>query len=170
MTEPSAVDTAGDASGPQAPPYGTLGPAELTRLRLAVARLNRRLTQAAGGQDLTAAQLSAMARIEQHGPLRLGELATRERVAAPSMVRTLAPLTAGGLVGKEPDPQDRRSWLITLTPAGSEMIGRLRRERSAVLSRLAAGLDPQHSAALAAAIPVLELLAEEADPAAPGGA
>ncbi|WP_055586154.1 MarR family winged helix-turn-helix transcriptional regulator [Peterkaempfera griseoplana] len=160
MTEPSALRTAGDPGDRATPPHAALDPAELTRLRLAVARLNRRLTQAAGGQDLTAAQLSALARIEQHGPLRLGELATREQVAAPSMVRTLAPLTAGGLVGKEPDPQDGRSWLITLTPAGGELIARLRQERSAVLSRSAAHLTPEQSEALLAAIPVLELLAE----------
>ncbi|AXI80809.1 MarR family winged helix-turn-helix transcriptional regulator [Peterkaempfera bronchialis] len=166
MTEPRAVQTTTVEHPPQ-PPQGVFDPAELTRLRLAISRLNRQLTQAAGGRDLTSAQLSALARIEQHGPLRLGELAGREGVSAPSMVRTLAPLTAGGLVGKEPDPLDGRSWLMTVTPVGREMIARLRRERSAVLSRRAARLSPEQCEVLYAAIPVLELLADEALPDAP---
>lgn len=60
-----------------------LDAATVARLRLVVARLYRQLAQASSGRDLTMAQLSALARIEEHGPIRLGELAALERVAAP---------------------------------------------------------------------------------------
>ncbi|WP_241968632.1 MarR family transcriptional regulator [Streptomyces sp. ICBB 8177] len=148
-----------DRSAPAA--AGALDPAVISRLRLAIARLNRQMVRASAGQDLTFAQVSALARIEQFGPLRLGELAAREGVAAPSMTRTLAPLTAAGLVGKAPDPQDGRSWLIGITPSGVAMIADIRRERSQLLADRAAGLTPRQRDALLAALPVLEALAGE---------
>ena len=64
-------------------------PATVARLRLVVARLYRQMVQASGRQDLTLSQLSALAKIEEHGPLRLGELAAREGVAGPSMIRSV---------------------------------------------------------------------------------
>ncbi|MFE4976511.1 MarR family winged helix-turn-helix transcriptional regulator [Kitasatospora sp. NPDC056651] len=137
-------------------------PAEaVVRLRLAIGRLNRQLVRASGDQDLTAAQLSALARVEQHGPLRLGELAAREGVAVPSMVRTVTPLVTDGLVAKTPDPQDGRSQLLAPTPLGLETLARIRRERTALLARRSTRLTPQQCRALEAALPVLELLLEE---------
>lgn len=136
-------------------------PAVVARLRLAIARLNRQMVRASSGQDLTFAQLSALARIEQFGPLRLGELAHRERVAASSMTRTIAPLTAAGLIGKAPDPQDGRSFLIEITAHGAQVIGDIRRARSEVLANRVDRLTQQQIEALQAALPVLEALADE---------
>ncbi|MEV4612644.1 MarR family transcriptional regulator [Kitasatospora sp. NPDC049258] len=139
----------------------TLPAAELARLRLAVSRLHRQMVQASSRLDLTFAQLSALARIEAHAPIRLVDLAARERVAAPSMIRTLAPLHADGLIAKEPDPQDRRSALISVTAHGRETIARIRLERSQLLAERAGQLTAEQRDALLAALPVLELLAEE---------
>ncbi|WP_316527438.1 MarR family winged helix-turn-helix transcriptional regulator [Kitasatospora brasiliensis] len=140
---------------------GGLSAEAVVRLRLAIGRLNRQLVRASGDQDLTAAQLSALARVEQLGPLRLGELAVREGVAVPSMVRTVTPLVADGLVAKTPDPQDGRSQLLSPTPLGLETLARIRRERTALLARRGARLTPEQCRALEAALPVLELLLEE---------
>ncbi|MFJ1708304.1 MarR family winged helix-turn-helix transcriptional regulator [Kitasatospora sp. NPDC088346] len=141
----------------------TQAAAELARLRLAVSRLHRQMVQASSRLDLTFAQLSALARIEAHAPIRLVDLAARERVAAPSMIRTLAPLHADGLIAKEPDPQDRRSALISLTAHGRETIGRIRLERSQLLADRVGRLTEDQRTALLTALPVLELLAEEPD-------
>ncbi len=131
------------------------------RLRLAIARLNRQMVRASSGQDLTFAQLSALSRIEQFGPLRLGELASRERVAASSMTRTIAPLTAAGLIGKAPDPQDGRSFLIGITEEGAKVITDIRRQRSEVLAGRVERLTDGQAEALYAALPVLEALADD---------
>jgi DNA-binding MarR family transcriptional regulator len=133
----------------------------IARLRLVIARLNRQMAQASSGRDLTFSQLSALARIQQFGPLRLGELAARERVAAPSMIRTIGPLKEDGLIAKEPDPADGRSHLIALTARGREMVDRVRRERSELLAQRSERLTAEQCAVLAAAVPVLELLTEE---------
>ncbi|MDI5967643.1 MarR family transcriptional regulator [Streptomyces sp. SL13] len=136
-------------------------PAMTARLRLAIARLNRQMVRASSGQDLTFAQLSALSRVEQFGPLRLGELAARERVAASSMTRTITPLTAAGLIGKAPDPQDGRSFLIEITAHGAQVVTDIRRERSKVLADRVDRLTPEQTTALYAALPVLEALADD---------
>ncbi|GAA1957013.1 hypothetical protein GCM10009738_33840 [Kitasatospora viridis] len=144
---------------------------EVARLRLAVARLYRRLSQGAAGAELTTAQLSALARIEQHGPVRVGELAVLEEVAAPTMTRTLAPLLAQELAERLADPSDGRSSLVRLSRAGTELLAQVRRERSSVLARRIATLDPADQAVLLAAVPVLERLVgpESCGPTGPTG-
>lgn len=142
---------------------GGLSAEAVVRLRLAIGRLNRQLVHASGDQDLTSAQLSALARVEQHGPLRLGELAAREGVAVPSMVRTVAPLVADGLIAKTPDPQDGRSQLLAPTRHGRDTLARIRRERTALLARRSTRLSPEQCRALEAALPLLELLLDESD-------
>ncbi|MFJ9605831.1 MarR family winged helix-turn-helix transcriptional regulator [Kitasatospora sp. NPDC101176] len=134
---------------------------DLARLRLAVSRLHRHMVQASGRRDLTFAQLSALARIEAHGPIRLVDLAAREQVSAPSLIRTLAPLHADALLSKEADPQDRRSALIRITDDGRATLAQIRAERSQVLADRTALLTADQRTALLAALPVLELLAEE---------
>ncbi|MEO3867532.1 MarR family transcriptional regulator [Nonomuraea sp. B12E4] len=144
--------------------------AAIGRLRLVIARLHRQMVQSLGEQDLTPAQLSALARIEQYGPIRPGELAALEGVAAPSMIRTLTPLTRAGLIGKEPDRQDGRSFFIRATAAGHERLATIRRERSALLAQRLDHLTPEQRDLLYAAIPVLELLVDEGGgPGAPAG-
>lgn len=137
---------------------GGLDPADVVRLRLVVARLHRQLAQASDRQDFTFAQLSALARIEQHGPIRLGELAALERVSAPSMTRTVAPLVASRLLTRLPDPEDGRSALVELSPEGIELLADTRQRRSELLARRTAELTPSERELLLAALPVLERL------------
>ncbi|WP_329571555.1 MarR family winged helix-turn-helix transcriptional regulator [Kitasatospora sp. NBC_01266] len=139
-----------------------LDAATVARLRLVVARLYRQLAQASSGRDLTMAQLSALARIEEHGPIRLGELAALERVAAPSMTRTVTPLVAASLAARVADPHDGRSFLVEPTAAGRALLARIRRQRSELLARRIDALSAQDRETLSAAVPVLErLLADE---------
>ncbi|GLW11952.1 MarR family transcriptional regulator [Microtetraspora sp. NBRC 13810] len=145
-------------------PSEGLDHAAIGRLRLVITRLHRQMVQASSEQDLTMAQLSALARIDQYGPLRLSELAALEGVAAPSMIRTIAPLKEAGLVGKEPDLHDGRSFQLTATAAGRDTLNRVRRERSALLTRRLDLLTPDQREILYAAVPVLELLVGETVP------
>lgn len=140
----------------------TPDPREIARLRVAVGRLHRRLAQRTGS-ELTFAQVSALVTVEKLGPIRQGELAAREKVAAPSMTRTVAGLIEAGLVEKVPDPHDGRSCHIRATPAGHALLDQVRTERTALLAERAARLTPEQVALLVAALPVLEQLAEEDD-------
>jgi DNA-binding MarR family transcriptional regulator len=127
------------------------------RLRLAVGRLARRL-RLEGDGGLPPLQLSTLVTIELHGPLRLGELAQREAVTAPTMSRVLAALDERGSIERRPDPADARSTLVSVSPIGREMIGTVRSERTASLARRLDRLDDEQRAALLAALPALEAL------------
>ncbi|GII21959.1 MarR family winged helix-turn-helix transcriptional regulator [Planosporangium mesophilum] len=130
-----------------------------TRLRLAVGRLARRIRLATN--DIPPLQLSALATLDKHGPLRSGELAAREAVTAPTMTRVLSSLAERGLVIREPDPTDARSVRVSLSPAGVETLARIRSERTALLGARVARLSDEQRAAIVAALPALESLVEE---------
>jgi DNA-binding MarR family transcriptional regulator len=135
-------------------------PQEIARLRVAIGRLHRRMVQRTSG-NLTFSQTSALVAVEKVGPIRLGELAARERVAAPSMTRTVSGLVEAGLLNRAGDPQDGRSFLLSITDLGRTFIEGLRTERNAALAEGVAHLTAAEYQALRDALPVLEHLAEQ---------
>ena len=130
------------------------------RLRLAVARMSRRLRQE-GSADITPSQYSALATIEVQGPLTLGELAAIERVQPPTMTRIVANLEETGLVTREVDAQDRRVARVSVTAAGHKLIERSRRRRNAWIAARLRQLPPDDHAALARTVALLEHLLDE---------
>lgn len=128
------------------------------RLALAVGRLNRRMRSSTG--DLSHGQLSALSTIVRRGPLRPGELAAIEVVAAPTITRVVADLESRGLVQREPDPDDGRSSFVSGTEAGIELLLRARSDRARTVQSIIAELTPEQVTALAAALPALEAAAQ----------
>lgn len=141
-------------------------PPELTdgelagRLRLVIGLLVRRLRQRDPGH-LSPAQLSALVTVEASGPMRSGDLAAREKVAAPTITRLIGTMVDAGLVTRGPDPSDARGSLVALAPGGVEALAAVRRERTNLLSRQLGALPPEQRAALVAALPALEALLDE---------
>jgi DNA-binding MarR family transcriptional regulator len=133
------------------------------RLRLASARLSRRVRQEAlsGGDDLTASRLAALATVEDLGPITLGDLAAVEQVQPPSMTRIVARLEEHGLTVREVDPSDRRIARVHITDAGRETLARSRTRKDAFLARRVDRLSPDERVALASALPVLEALIDD---------
>jgi DNA-binding MarR family transcriptional regulator len=132
------------------------------RLRLVVGRLHRRI-RIDGRESIPPLQLSALASVEQHGPLRLSELARREAVTAPTMSRVLAALDEQGLVIRTADPQDARGVLISLSEAGAARLAEVRNHRTALVARRLARLDEDQRRTLADALPALEALLVDDD-------
>jgi DNA-binding MarR family transcriptional regulator len=130
-----------------------------TRLRLAIARSARRLRQEAG-TDLSPSLTAALATIERFGPLTPTELAARERVQRPTVTRVACRLEERGLVTRAPDPADGRSALITLTPAGRELLAEIRTRKDAFLSERVEALTPEDRATLERAAALLEGMLE----------
>jgi DNA-binding MarR family transcriptional regulator len=130
-----------------------------TRLRLALARSARRLRQEAG-TDLSPSLTAALATVERHGPLTPSELAARERVQRPTITRVVYRLEELGLVTRAADPADRRSALITVTPAGRALLAAARTRKDAFLSERLEALDPQDRATLERAAALLEGMLE----------
>ena len=105
-----------DMSSPAAP--HRTRPEVVSRLRLAVLRVARRMRQQANA-GVTASQLSVLATVERHGPVGLKELAAIERVQPPSITRIVAALEDAGLVVRAVSPQDRRAAQVSLTADGT---------------------------------------------------
>jgi len=141
------------------------GVIDVTRLRVAIARLSRRLRrhELAG---LTPTQLAALSTVERSGPLRLGDLAAAEGIAPSTLTRLVAVLEELGYVQRDADPKDARASTLAITPLGHETLERLRAEGTALLTQSLELLTPEQRAALAAAVPALEQLAgpDQADP------
>jgi DNA-binding MarR family transcriptional regulator len=138
---------------------------DAARLRVAIARLARRLRrhELAG---LTPTQLSALATVDRAGPLRLGDLAAAEGIAPSTLTRLVTALEERGYVERCPVPGDARASTLTIAPAGHAALERIREESTIVLADRLRTLTADQRAALAAALPALEQLAE-ADPRDP---
>jgi DNA-binding MarR family transcriptional regulator len=145
------------AGGP-VPVEHPVDPSEIAgRLRLSATRLARRLRQEAGA-GLTPSQLSALAVIDNHGPLTLGSLAEHERVAPPSVTKVVAKLEADGLVVRTCDPGDRRISWVSTSSRGVALVDESRRRKTAWLAGRIGTLDADQQARLDAALDVLDLL------------
>jgi DNA-binding MarR family transcriptional regulator len=142
---------------------------DVTRLRVAIARLSRRLRkhELAG---LTPTQLAALATVEQAGPLRLGDLAAAERIAPSTLTRLVSVLEEHGYVQRHAVPGDARAWTLAVTPRGHEVLDRIRQENTILLADSLLTLSQDQITALAAALPALEQLADGAPPDATGPA
>jgi DNA-binding MarR family transcriptional regulator len=136
---------------------------DVARLRVVLARLSRRLRrhELAG---LTPTQLAALATVDRAGPMRLGDLAAAEGIAPSTLTRLVTALEEGGYVRRHADPTDARASTLAITPRGNEALERIRTENNRMLAASLQMLTQGQRSALAAALPVLEQLAE-ADPA-----
>jgi len=117
------------------------------------------LRREAGGSPLSQGVLSALFTVVKEGPLRSGELSTREGVAPPSMTKVVVALEQQGFIERVPDPEDGRAALISATATGRELVETSRAHRLDGLARRLAALEPDQLAALEAALPALEALA-----------
>jgi DNA-binding MarR family transcriptional regulator len=149
----SVIVTAPDEAGADAPAV------DVTRLRVALARLSRRLRkhELAG---LTPTQLAALATVERSGPMRLGDLAAAEGIAPSTLTRLVTALEESDYVRRHADPSDARASTLAITPRGRDTLERLRTQTTLELAASLRLLTLAQRSALAEALPVLELLAE----------
>jgi len=131
-----------------------------SRLRLDIARMARRLRQEAGA-GLSPSQTAALATIERHGPLTPSELANRERVQRPTVTRVLARLEEAGLVERAADPADRRSWLVSVSAGGRELLDAVRTRKDAYLATRLEALEPEDRDVLDRAAALLERMLQD---------
>ena|SRR5687768_8401950 len=127
------------------------------RLRLAIARMARRLRQEAG-DELSPSMMAALATIENHGPLAPSRLAELERIQRPTATRVLGRLEEAGLIERSADPNDGRGVVVCTTRSGSALLKKLRSRKNAYLARRLRELPDEDVAALERAAEVLERL------------
>jgi DNA-binding MarR family transcriptional regulator len=142
-------------------PDGDLAP----RLAFVVGMINRRLRPPADG--LSHIAVSALSSISRAGTIRPGDLARVEGIAAPGMTRLVADLEQRGLVERSADAHDRRSTLLSLSPAGERELQAARTSRSAWVAGLLEHVAPGDLAAIERAVTTLEAALLAATPEAP---
>jgi DNA-binding MarR family transcriptional regulator len=125
------------------------------RLRVAVARLARQLRQHSPG-GLSPSQWSALVSVEDHESLRIGDLADREGVSAPTATRLVASLEDAGLLSRTTDPADRRTAYVALTTAGRDKLEWARGVRTASLAQRLSAMPEADVRRLVELLPLLE--------------
>jgi DNA-binding MarR family transcriptional regulator len=131
------------------------------RLRRVVLRLARQLHAASADEGLTPTQASVLGITTARGPLSLAELIEAEGLNPTMLSRVVGKLDSFGLIRRLRDPDDSRAARVEVTLKGQRTYQRIAAQRAAIISECVAGLAPDQEAALVAALPALENLAED---------
>jgi len=113
----------------------------------------------------TSTQCHLLTELGRSGPLPLSELGTRVSLEKSWVSRAVEAMAARGLVSKEPNPQDARSWLVTLTADGERTVHELNRSLDEHAQSLLASLNARERDAVETSLLTL-LKALRQDPAA----
>jgi DNA-binding MarR family transcriptional regulator len=145
---------------------GTSNPAHMARdLRIAVGRVGRRLrelyaTMPTAG-ELGFTEVSLLSRLRREGPTSPGALAEAEHVTPQAIGTVVGALQRGGLIVRSQDPTDGRKVIVALTAAGRRAFDHRSEEVTDHLARvLGEAFDARERSQLAAAVPLLERLAD----------
>ena len=128
-----------------------------TELRLACMRISRRV-RFESTDTLAPHHFSVLVRLEE-SVRTPRELATIEKVSAPSMSRTLGCLEEDGLVARTAAPDDGRSVLVSLTDAGRTALSETRELRNEWMSSRLADLSLEEREVLRRASEILARVA-----------
>ncbi|OLP03207.1 MarR family transcriptional regulator [Mycolicibacterium porcinum] len=120
--------------------------------------------------ELTLAQLSILLTLLDQGPIRMTELAARERVRTPTTTVAIRRLEKLGLVKRSRDPSDLRAVLVEVTPRGLVQHRESLAARRADLAARLANLSQDDLATLATALAPLERLASQNEQTQPAHA
>jgi DNA-binding MarR family transcriptional regulator len=85
--------------------------------------------------DLPAASTRMMSLIDELGPSTVGALAQADRCSQPTMTGLVNGLVDKGWAQREPHPDDARSALVTMTPAGRQKLTAVRRRNAALVAQ-----------------------------------
>ncbi|HPY24649.1 MAG: hypothetical protein QG655_3012 [Actinomycetota bacterium] len=108
--------------------------------------------------DLTMAQVSILLTLINSGPIRMTELAARERVRTPTTTVAIRRLEKLGLVKRSRDLSDMRAVLVEVTPEGLVQYQDALEARRTRLAELLSRLTEDERADLVRALRPLERL------------
>lgn len=128
-------------------------------IRVVVGKLNRRLREQTQLGDFTWSQLLVIVRLESEGPATVTTLARAEGMRPQSMGETISALRAAGLVSGEPDPNDGRQTVLSLTDACRDLLKRSRAAKEDWLFHaIQTKFEPAELVQLASSIAMLKRL------------
>ena len=125
-------------------------------------RLSRRLRAERPADALAPTKIAMLAQLWREGEMSAGDLADLERIQPQSLTRTLAALTADGLIARRPDPLDRRQAVIGITEQGLAALSQDMQARELWLAKaMDIHLSPDERQLLAAAAELMDRLADD---------
>lgn len=148
-----------DPTAPEAGAVDSHGE-EISRMRIALARTARRLTQQIPDVGLTPTQLSVLATVAREQDMALAELAEFEGLNPSMLSRVVGKLEPMGLIRRYTDPADGRVAHVAITPAGTTLQTQIKQARTAVFAAHVSALPPELQQSLVDVVPALEALAE----------
>ena len=129
-------------------------------LRIAVARLSRRLRAEKEDHELSDSQTAILGYLVREGSGTIGRLSEFERVKPPSMNRTVNNLEEAGYVRRTADAVDGRKVVVVPTEAGQALVSETRRRRDAWLHQRLRTLTAEQRATLTEAARIMRELAD----------
>jgi DNA-binding MarR family transcriptional regulator len=112
----------------------------------------------------TSTQCHLLVELGRSGPMPMVELGQRLSLEKSWVSRAVDGLAERGLIRKEPNPEDARSWLVTLTAAGERRLRELNRTLDNHASHLLDRLRPADRAQVEKSLRLLlEALREHTD-------
>jgi DNA-binding MarR family transcriptional regulator len=135
---------------------GTAGPPDsasdesLSEAFWSVARQLREMSQEAlAPWDITPSHLRALRVLRRHGIMRLSELSDHLHIAPRSTTEVADALESRGLIGRRPDPGDRRATLVEVTEHGTSVLEAILAARGTEAGRVFGRLSQADRAQLA---------------------
>jgi DNA-binding MarR family transcriptional regulator len=131
-------------------------------LRPVLLRLTRELRKESEQLGVTTRQATLLWLVKRSPGLSLAELAAEEGISPPAMSGHVDRLERAGLIERVRSSQDRRRVGLALTEDGVKVLRRIRARRTTWLATRLSELDQAELDALAAAVPALRRLLEDA--------
>jgi DNA-binding MarR family transcriptional regulator len=127
------------------------------RLRVSLFALMRQLRQTAPPDGIGSARLGVLGALYRRGPMAPTELAAHERVKLQTLTRLLAELEADAWIAREPDPDDGRRSVLSLTRLGArQLTADVQRREASLATAIDAALTPAQQAQLLKACEALD--------------
>jgi DNA-binding MarR family transcriptional regulator len=104
---------------------------------------------------LSASALSALARLDANGPLRIADLVAHEGLSQPGMTTLINRLEEAELAVRIADPDDGRAVRVTITDEGRARVNEYRAARVHLIDERLALLPAADRRALESAVPAL---------------
>ena len=129
------------------------------RLRVSLFALMRQLRQTAPPDGIGSARLSVLGALYRRGPMTPTDLAAHERVKLQTLTRLLAELEADAWIVREPDADDGRRTVLSLTRLGvRQLTADVQRREASLAAAIGSALTPAQQAHLLKACESLDAL------------
>jgi DNA-binding MarR family transcriptional regulator len=125
---------------------------------MAIEKLITVLRTSAQPEKMSLTTAATLRTLVEEGPYRITELAELSGVTQPGMTQLVQRLERAGVVERRSDPADGRVTMIGATPAGREVVARLRSKRTEQLRVLLQGISEEDRKLIEAAIPAMTRL------------